>query len=155
MKIAIIEDDFLLSKNIWKKLKWRWYKIIISNSVEEFKVKILDNADLYIIDLWLWDWRGEEIVKWIRDIKKSLKPILIMSGYSDTDTKVKLLHMWADDFISKPPVPEELVARVEALLRRGTIVNNNKVIIPAKFKVSKPDEYGIHRWSTLEDIEVK
>ena len=73
MKIAIVEDDKLLALNIWKKLKRNWYEVIISNSISEFKTTILDNADLFILDIGLWDWEWFEIVKWLREIKNKVE----------------------------------------------------------------------------------
>ena len=127
MKIAIIEDDKLLALNIWKKLQRNWYEVTISNSVEEFKKNILNNADLFIVDLWLWESSWFEIIKWLREDINSNSPILIMSGYADIDKKLKGFTMWVDDYICKPVIPEELVARVTALLRRWTYIKKSKV----------------------------
>jgi len=127
MKIAIVEDDELLALNIWKKLQRNWYETIIANSVDEFKTDILNDADLFIVDIWLWEWSWFEIVKWLREYKKSDRPIMIMSWYADIDKKLKWFNMWIDDYICKPVIPEELIARVTALLRRGTYIKKSKV----------------------------
>ena len=127
MKVAIIEDDISLSLNIAKKLKRSWYDCIVSNSIEEFKSSVLDDADLFIIDIWLWDASWFEIVKWLREDKNNSCPILIMSWYSDIDNKLKWFKLWIDDYISKPVIPEELVARVSALFRRWSTIKKAKV----------------------------
>lgn len=127
MKIAIIEDDQDLSLNIWKKLRKNWYETIISNSFDDFKKYILDCADLYIIDLNLWNNSWFEIIEWLRVEKNCNKPILIMSCYDDIDNKLKWFNLWADDYICKPIIPNELLARVTALLRRWTSISKTTV----------------------------
>ena len=79
------------------------------------------DSDLYIIDLWLWDGSGFDIIKWLRNDKKSTSPIIITSAYADCEKKIYGLDVWADDYMTKPFVPEELLARVKAQIRR----NNN------------------------------
>lgn len=127
MKIAIIEDDVSLSLNIAKKLKRNWYDCIVSNSVEEFKQIVLSDADLFIIDIWLWEWSWFEIVKWLREDQNNSHPILIMSWYSDIDKKLKWFKLWIDDYICKPVIPDELLARVSALFRRWSTIKRAKV----------------------------
>lgn len=127
MKIAIVEDDKDLAFEMWRKLKRSWYTVVLSNSIWEFKNKVLDHADLFIIDLDLWDWHWLEVVKWLRKEKKTDKPILISTWNNDSNMKVKLLNIWADDYICKPVIPEELLARVSALLRRWKNFTNSIV----------------------------
>lgn len=127
MKIAIIDDDINLALNIWKNLKRNWYEVIISNNFEDFKKNVLDNADLFIVDLDLWVSSWFEIIEWLRFNNRSSKPIIIMSCYDDIDTKIKWYSMWIDDYICKPVNPMELQARIWALIRRWTPFKNPKV----------------------------
>lgn len=119
MKVTIIEDDVKLAENIAKKIQKFWYAVSVYNDKESFKSWIKQDSDLYIIDINLKsgnEWF--EIIKWLREEKESKKPVLIMSGYNDTDKKVHGLDIWADDYITKPVDPDELLARIRALLRR-------------------------------------
>lgn len=144
MKIAIVDDDKLLALKIWKKLKKSWFDIVISNSINDFKKNILDNADLFIIDICLWNWQWFEIIKWLRDYKNNNSPIIIISGYTDIENKLKCFNMWIDDYICKPVILEELLARVIALLRRGTNVKKPK--IEYKDLVFDFEMKEIYRW---------
>ncbi|MCP4523047.1 MAG: response regulator transcription factor [Candidatus Gracilibacteria bacterium] len=81
------------------------------------------DADLFIIDLGLGDGSGYDIIKWIRGNKESSAPIIITSGYADADKKVYGFDIGADDYMTKPFIPEELLARIKAQLRR----NNNQI----------------------------
>lgn len=127
MKIAIVEDDKVLASKIAKKLEKNWYEVITSNSVWDFKKSVLDNADLFILDLWLGESSWFEIIKWLRDEKRNSSPILVMSWYADIDTKLKWFNLWIDDYICKPVIPDELLARVYALLRRWSSLKEEKI----------------------------
>jgi DNA-binding response OmpR family regulator len=157
MKIAIVEDDKLLALNIWKKLKRNWYDIVISNSVEDFKKTILSHADLFIIDLGLWKESWFDIIKWLREEKKSNSPIIIMSGYADIDKKLKWFTMGVDDYICKPVIPEELVARVTALLRRWTYIKRAKVEykdIIFDFELKEAYRWNEKLWLTRKELQI-
>lgn len=74
------------------------------------------NPDLVILDLMLPDMTGEEICKVIR--KKSRVPIIMLTAKIDEKSIVSGLHIGADDYVTKPFSPRELMARIFALLRR-------------------------------------
>jgi len=74
------------------------------------------NPDLIILDLMLPDMTGEEICKVIR--KKSRVPIIMLTAKIDEKSIISGLHIGADDYVTKPFSPRELMARVFALLRR-------------------------------------
>ncbi|EFG88395.1 response regulator receiver domain protein [Clostridium carboxidivorans P7] len=74
------------------------------------------NPDLIILDLMLPDMTGEEICKAIR--KKSRVPIIMLTAKIDEKSVISGLHIGADDYVTKPFSPRELMARIFALLRR-------------------------------------
>lgn len=127
MKIAIVDDDTSLAISIWKKLKKHWYEVVISDSFDDFKKNILDNADLFIINLDLWESGWFEIIKWLRIDKDSNSPILVMSDHDDIEKKLMWFTMWIDDYVNKKIHLCELVARVAALFRRWTSIKRSKV----------------------------
>ena len=122
MKITIIEDDLELAEKIAKKLKRNSYIVAIYNSKKDFLKNFKDNSDLYIVDLNLWESCDEwfEIISWLRKEKNSKNPIIITSWYSDLEKKVYWLDLWADDYLAKPFLSDELIARIRALLRRNS-----------------------------------
>lgn len=69
MNINIIEDDIPMANLIAKKLKKSWYQASIFNSENEFRSNYNPDCDLYIIDIFLWDWDWFEIIKWLRGEK--------------------------------------------------------------------------------------
>jgi DNA-binding response OmpR family regulator len=119
MNIVIIDDEVVLASRIQKKLEKNGYDVNVYNSFKEFMDSDYKERDLYIIDLALWDWSWFDIIKWLRNEKKSQSPIIIMSSYNDTEKKVYGLDIGADDYLPKPFQPEELIARIKAILRRS------------------------------------
>jgi two-component system KDP operon response regulator KdpE len=75
-----------------------------------------DPPDLVLLDLGLPDMNGLEVLRQVR--ANSLLPLIVLSGYTEERDKVIALEAGADDYLSKPFSPEELLARVGALLRR-------------------------------------
>lgn len=131
MHISIIDDEKILTSKISKKLKLNWYSVSEFYSYNEFmKNWIHDNiSDLYIIDLSLWDGSWFNIVNFLRTKKNSNIPIIIISWFWDAQNKVFWLDLWADDYLTKPFSPEELLARIKAILRRPTqIKQTNKIL---------------------------
>lgn len=74
-------------------------------------------SQLYIVDISLWDGSGFDIIRWLRKWR-SKAPIIIVSGYGDSENTIYWLNLGADDFLIKPLIPEVLIARVKAILRR-------------------------------------
>ncbi|MFK7780077.1 MAG: response regulator transcription factor [Candidatus Gracilibacteria bacterium] len=128
MKIAIVEDDINLAISIGKKIKKSGYEIVIVNTFENFKKYILDNADLFIIDLDLGKSNGFKIIKWLRNNKNSYSPIIAISQHNDIEMKLKGFTIGIDDFVNKNIDFRELLARIAALFRRGTKIKGSLVL---------------------------
>lgn len=120
MHISIIDDEKVLTSRISKKLKLAWYSVSEFYSYGDFMLNGSHEipCDLYLIDISLWDGTWFDIVKFLRNEKNILSPIIIMSAFWDSQNKIFWLDIWADDYITKPIIPEELLARVRAKLRR-------------------------------------
>ncbi|MDD2907678.1 MAG: response regulator transcription factor [Candidatus Gracilibacteria bacterium] len=133
MYITIIEDEKILSANIAKKLNKSGFNTCIINSYQEFVNANQDKPDLYIIDISLIDGSGFDIIKYIRKERKLKTPIIITSGFDNTEKKIYGLDLGADDYLQKPYSIEELIARIRALLRRsfgshvGSEINYNNI----------------------------
>lgn len=130
MHIIIIEDDKVFASNIAKKLEKNLYTTsIFNNAISFYQDKSDYEPDLYIVDLNLGKESWFDIIKYLRDEVKSYTPIIIMSGYNDTEKKVYWLDLWADDYVSKPLSPDELLARIRSVIRRNQKVVNNATVI--------------------------
>ena len=118
MKTLLIDDEKILSVNIWKKIEQSGGSVDIIHSLKDYQKVKTKTYWLFIIDLSLGDGSGFEIIKDIREKKKLDTPIIIISWHSWTYSKIKWLDIWADDYITKPFAPDELMARIRSLLRR-------------------------------------
>ncbi len=125
MHISIIDDERILGLKIKKKLENEWYAVTIFGSYSDFMAHGSVRSQLYIVDISLGDGSGFDIIIWLRSQEGCRAPILIISGYGDSEKVIYGLNIGADDYLTKPFVPDELVARVRALLRRpGDIISH-------------------------------
>lgn len=154
MLIAILEDEQLLAKNIKKKLEKNGYLVNIFNDISSIKNNIDSKYDLYIVDISLPDWDWLEFIKYLREIKKINSPIIITSGYNDIDKKVYWLGLGADDYLSKPFSPEELLARINALIRRAYKTIDTSIIKYRNFTYN-PRNKEMKKWSNIIDLNKK
>lgn len=121
-KILIVEDDNNINGLICKSLYKHNYDCTQAYSGTEAYHCIKKQVfDLLIIDLMLPGMNGDELIKKIQEI--SIAPIIVVSAKDELDSKVDLLMMGADDYVTKPFEIEELIARVAVQLRK----NNNSI----------------------------
>lgn len=121
-RILIVEDELDLANIIKDYLEKELYEVEICTEGDK-AIEIFDEfkPSLVILDLMLPGMNGYEICQNIRI--KSTIPILILSAKIDEFDKVKGLNLGADDYITKPFRPKELLARVNAQLRRSQVFN--------------------------------
>lgn len=160
-KILVVDDEVKIVEVVKSYLENSGYSVFSafsgSDALSSFE-KI--NPALIVLDLMLPDISGEEVCKTLR--KKSKVPIIMLTAKIEEESILKGLNIGADDYMTKPFSPRQLVARVEAILRRtdnpiGSIVklmsfnNNDLVIDTQKYEVKKnsvivnltPNEYKL------------
>jgi len=116
-KILIIEDEYAISQVLRAYLqKAQFQTTIIENGDEAIEQFTTIQPDLVLLDVILPGKNGWEILREIRE--KSNCPIIMLTALSDMEHKLTGLNEGADDYIAKPFVGEEVVARVKAVLRR-------------------------------------
>lgn len=114
--ILIIEDDPDITRVVRYELEEAGYRVLASaDGVTGLTTARESNPDLVVLDLGLPDLDGAEIARRIR--KTSDIPIIILTAMDAVDRKVSLLDAGADDYMTKPFHPEELLARVRVQLR--------------------------------------
>lgn len=117
MKILLIEDNHSLADSIKRNLSKQFIVVTCGDGEEGLQQALSGTFDSIVLDLGLPGKNGYEICKTIR-LNHIHTPILILTGTDDVPTKVALLNMGADDYLSKPFHIAELRARLGALLRR-------------------------------------
>lgn len=121
-RLLIIEDDTDINNLIKAILEKQGYETQQAFSGTEGKLRLeLASYDMVILDLLLPGMTGEQLVEYIRKERRLKVPILILSAKSGLSDKVQLLTDGADDYLTKPFEPEELAARVLAMLRRSQV----------------------------------
>ncbi|MBU3874847.1 response regulator transcription factor [Faecalicatena sp. AGMB00832] len=118
-KILIAEDDTDINHLLCRILEKNHYDTVQAFSGTEAKLLIqMETPDFLILDLMLPGMSGEELITVIRGEMGLDIPILVLSAKAALDTKVEVLKSGADDYLTKPFEPEEVLARVYAGLRR-------------------------------------
>lgn len=120
-KILIVDDDRLMRKIIEEHLEKDNLEVILAEDFNSAMDKIyLDAPDLILLDVVLPDMNGYEICRLLRnDTRTSHIPVIMLTSKGETEDKIQGLEAGADDYITKPFEPLELVARVRTNLRRA------------------------------------
>ena len=118
-KLLLIEDDSWISTPLSLYLKKAGYEVTIcSDGARAEEIFAEEKPSIIILDINL-PWKsGIDICSDIR--KKSDTPIIMLSARESEEDKVKLLELWADDYVAKPFSSRELVARIAAVMKRAT-----------------------------------
>ena len=119
MRVLLVEDDSATARSIELMLRGGGFVVDTSEFGEDgIEVGKLYDYDIILLDLMLPDIDGYEVLKRLR-AQKVTTPILILSGLSEMDNKIKGLGFGADDYLTKPFDRRELIARIQAIVRRS------------------------------------
>ena len=131
--VLIIEDDHHIAEGIQLNLQLQGYEVVIAgdgvdglNKWKEF------GPDLIVLDIMLPGIDGLSILQGIR-LEDERLPILILSAKGDPDDRIKGLAFGVDDYLAKPFNLEELLLRVERLLKRGQWNHESQAPVPSSF----------------------
>ncbi|HUU00106.1 MAG TPA: response regulator transcription factor [Myxococcota bacterium] len=119
--ILVIEDDRSMRDGLVLNFELRGYHVLAAADGEEGLQKSFDTSpDLIVLDIMLPGFSGLEILSELRARQENV-PVLILSARDTTGNKVEGLDLGADDYVTKPFELPELLARVEAMLRRRRV----------------------------------
>ena len=153
-KILVVDDEQSIVTLLKYNLETAGYIVEVAYDAEEALKKVeTEQPELIVLDVMLPKKDGIEVCKTIRS-DKNLVPILMLTAKDDEFDRVLGLELGADDYMTKPFSPREVVARVKAILRRSQFVNeiekedvdDEDIIIgsirirPEFFEVYKEDE---------------
>ncbi len=149
MRVLLIEDDPSTSKSIELMLSAEGFNIYCTDLGEEgIDLGKLYDYDIILLDLNLPDMHGYDVLKKLR-LSKVTTPILILSGMGELENKVKGLGYGADDYLTKPFYKEELVARIQAIIRRSkghaeSIIRTGKLSVNLDTKTVDVNNQRVH-----------
>lgn len=119
MRVLLVEDDLTVARGVSLLLKSAGSVVDQAETGEEaLELTRHYDYDLVLLDLILPDMEGYEVLRRMRTARNAT-PVLVLSGLSRPEAKVKALGLGADDFMTKPFDRSELMARVQAIVRRS------------------------------------
>jgi two-component system phosphate regulon response regulator PhoB len=121
VSILIIEDEVAIREMVGYSLKRAGFEVIEAGNADEALVQITDgNPDLILLDWMLPGQSGMELARRLRrDERMRDIPIIMLTARIEEDDKILGLDAGADDYVTKPFSPRELIARIKALVRRA------------------------------------
>jgi two-component system, OmpR family, alkaline phosphatase synthesis response regulator PhoP len=125
-KVLVVDDEQPIITLLQYNLEQNGYQVITAMDGERGRdLAISESPDFIILDLMLPKLDGIEVCKQLRQLKVST-PILMLTAKDDEFDKILGLELGADDYMTKPFSPREVVARVKAILRRTQVITNGK-----------------------------
>jgi two-component system KDP operon response regulator KdpE len=116
-RILLVDDEVAIQRAVAPLLRSRGYEVdVVGTGVEAVNAVAAQPPDLIVLDLGLPDLDGTEVCRRIRRLSKT--PIVVLSARGEEADKVAALDLGADDYVTKPFGPEELMARIRVALRR-------------------------------------
>jgi two-component system cell cycle response regulator CtrA len=149
MRVLLIEDDSATAQGIEMMLKSEGFNIYSTDLGEEgIDLGKLYDYDIILLDLSLPDMHGMDVLKQLR-VARVNTPILILSGTADIDTKVRGLGFGADDYMTKPFNKDELVARINAIVRRSkghahSVIKTGDIVVNLDAKTVEVRNQRVH-----------
>jgi two-component system cell cycle response regulator CtrA len=149
MRILLVEDDSAMAHGISSILSSEGYVCDTTDLGEDgLEIGKLYDYDIIVLDLMLPDMDGYEVLRRLRAARVKT-PILILSGLSEPDQKIKGLGFGADDYLTKPFDKRELVARIQAIVRRAkghahSVIRTGKLVVNLDNRTVEVDGAAIH-----------
>ena len=120
--ILLVDDDHNVAQMLKLLLETRGYEVIIASSGRLAFEKVNSATDIILLDLVLPDFNGFEVCRRLKEGQETREiPIIILSAKYLFEDKIEGLYLGADDYLTKPFEHEELIARMEAVMRRGSL----------------------------------
>src|SRR5215475_7559451 len=149
MRVLLIEDDSATAASIEMMLRSEGFICDTTDLGEDgLEIGKLYDYDIIVLDLMLPDLDGYEVLRRLRAARVRT-PILILSGLAELDHKIKGLGFGADDFLTKPFDRRELIARIQAIVRRSkghseSTIRTGKLVVNLDTRVVSVDEQPVH-----------
>lgn len=155
-KILVVEDELAISTLLQYNLKQAGYEVIQAfDGQEGLNKAVAELPDLILLDLMLPKKDGMEVCKELR-IQKIGTPIIMLTAKDDEFDKVLGLELGADDYMTKPFSPREVVARVKAVLRRSKVQEQTPEVEREKtYHIGALSVYPDRFEATLEGKELE
>src|SRR6202790_4268393 len=149
MRVLLVEDDSATAASIEMMLRSEGFICDTTDLGEDgLEIGKLYDYDIIVLDLILPDLDGYEVLRRLRAARVRT-PILILSGLAELDHKIKGLGFGADDFLTKPFDRRELIARIQAIVRRAkghseSVIRTGKLLVNLDSRVVEVEGQPLH-----------
>jgi two-component system, cell cycle response regulator CtrA len=149
MRVLLVEDDPTTAQSIEMMLKSAGMVVDATDLGEDgLEISKLYDYDIIILDLMLPDIGGLEVLRRLRDARVET-PVLILSGLTEAGQKVKGLGTGADDYLTKPFNKDELIARIQAIVRRSkghsqSVIETGQLAVNLDARTVEVDGHSVH-----------
>src|SRR5882672_1892373 len=149
MRVLLVEDDATTAASIKMMLAKENFICDTTDLGEDgLEIGKLYDYDIILLDLMLPDIDGYEVLRRLRSARVNT-PILILSGLSELDNKIKGLGFGADDYLTKPFDKRELIARIQAIVRRSkghsdSVIKTGKLSVNLDTRVVEVEGQPLH-----------
>ena len=149
MRVLLVEDDKATAKSIELMLRSEGFVVDVTDLGEDgLEIGKLYDYDIILLDLMLPDIDGYEVLRRLRAARVGT-PILILSGLTELDAKIKGLGVGADDYLTKPFDKRELIARIHAIVRRSkghsdNIIRTGRLCVNLDARTVEVDSQPLH-----------
>ena len=154
--ILVVDDDDRIRELVTEYLKENNFIISTANSAEEAKIKLeYFKFDLIVLDVMMPGQNGFELTKEIK--LNSKMPIILLTAKGEVENRIEGLELGADDYLSKPFEPKELLLRIKNIVKNNTKINFNKIkkIGEAKVDLNKMSIQLKNKISKINNVEKK
>ena len=149
MRVLLVEDDPTTQQSIKMMLEATGMVVDATDLGEDgLEIGKLYDYDIIVLDLMLPDMDGMEVLRELRSAKVAT-PVLILSGLAESENKVKGLGTGADDYLTKPFNKDELIARIQAIVRRSqghseSVIQTGKLLVNLDAQTVEVDGQSVH-----------
>ncbi len=149
MRVLLVEDDPTTQQSIKMMLESASMVVDATDLGEDgLEIGKLYDYDIIVLDLMLPDMDGMDVLRRLRDARVET-PVLILSGLTASENKIKGLGSGADDYLTKPFVKEELIARIQAIIRRSqghaqSLIETGRMTVNLDARTVEVDKMPVH-----------
>lgn len=153
MRLLIVEDEVKVSQFLKKGFEEELFSVDTAEDGEQgVFMAMTEDYDVIILDLMLPKKSGVEVLKELR--KENSTPVLVLTAKGQLESKVEMLNIGADDYLTKPFALAECIARVRSLLRRSKIDKPTNVLTAEGLELDQI-QHIVRRNSDIIDLTVK
>jgi len=152
--ILVVDDDDRIRELVKEYLSENGFNVSTGNSAEEAKIRLeYFKFDLIVLDVMMPGQNGFDLTKEIK--KTSNVPIILLTAKGEVENRIEGLELGADDYISKPFEPKELLLRIKNLIKKSSRLNSNKInkIGAAKIDLNKMSIFFRNKTNKINNAE--